>query len=471
MNLPPSYSESSHPPSYEPGTTVRKLPNFNDRQIAWIELDGPCSRILEPGSVVSGKALFNPTMGIKFSSIVVELSMVESVAKSKAYGQSRITRNVILEKYPVPEQCLPEDHKLERSYEYGYKFSMVIPEFMPVSACHDNISEHFKLPPCIGGTSKKPELVEEGGIDFPARITYRVTAKVYGEERPIITAYDNLRLFPSYLANVNEFSGKFESGNELKQGLIRKSSIGCCKLSIDNPPIINLTMKIPFVFNLQVNYTPVNNETEPSKIQRVSYKLQAHTMVSTKNLNKIPDINDSQCDTCTQVLTNQRIEGPKLDWKIGEEYSIGKTNIKSYSTTIPLPLVLPDISTNKQLVAEFSTCRTSRKYSLFITVHFGSYASTCLTVPVSVTATPTSFLSNAQLDSYKYVNTTASTFNSTNNNTASSSSAAPSGTISSHTRARRSTFGSTPPHYESVYPFSSTNTHDARDGQVTGLRR
>ncbi|CAN6670493.1 hypothetical protein TRVA0_043S00408 [Trichomonascus vanleenenianus] len=403
------------PPSYLPEKLVEWSPNHNEADIFAIEVDGPSDRVLEPGSIISGKIIINPSMNFEFSKVQVAFQLVETIRESKLYGESQMNRKYTLCRMEIPPEVVPREKIFRRAYKYTYFFSLIAPIHLPESLCSDSIAAHLRLPPSVGNSSG------------PSSISYRVAGQIYKSmSTPVSEITKTIPLCASYrVAPEAYILTKFQSIGEVKKGKLKKSSLGVCELTVTNPPVIQLTSHSPTVFDVKLRFTPANGTIAAQKaLSKVSYKLLANTLMSSNHLKHSPKKGEDGVLISVDTVTAQKLTVPALRW----EESVTPNGKASYTSTLQLPLVLPECK-HRAIIPAFSTCHTTLTYSLLISTRWNK--SQCvLEVPVTINA-----------DAY------------------SPSSAPPSLTsTSSRSRAREirlaNSFSGHAPSYDGLYPYS-----------------
>ncbi|KAA8899903.1 hypothetical protein TRICI_006273 [Trichomonascus ciferrii] len=354
MNAPPGYTEQDMLPAYGIKYRARDLGPLGcrrRRQFEIVLVDN--KELFNVGDVVNGRVYVRPlARDIMFEQLSIELILAESVVTGEGFVERRLTRRFSLAQFTVFGELL-EGGIFRKGIEYEFPFSLTIPRTNPYncSATNGHHTQHSLLPPSIGppyGTEYDIPR-DEDLSNLSLRLNYYVRGQINHQGNTQTTeTFAPFRFIPSY--PVSSYSPVDEkhtcsSHQEVSSGkfLKKKRTLGTVTLTVPQAPkILSLgqTCKLNLYLTSDLTFS----------ITQVTYKLLSRTTVVRYRAKEIVTTSHNNALTSQQTVLEHKLDA----------------SVQATNTHFELPVLLPE--NHPHVVPSFSTCMSSRAYSLEVSV-------------------------------------------------------------------------------------------------------
>lgn len=395
------------------------------------------SKIYTTSSIVSGHVKVQPSHDVQFDKVQV-LLLGTSRTRVDGINIPQSTSHTFLKlTMPIPDSYYPATRRLQAGATYTIPFHFVIPQYLTLNACNHRVTnnalkeDHLRLPPSLGNWDK------DDLSPHMSRVTYSVRARIYrqdadGKSTAAAEALHDIKVIPMVAEDAPlNITTQDQTYTMSKCKTLRKSIIspkmGKLTISANQPAPAMIDSDghsiTPTTAQLDLEFEPASNDSQPPKILGVSSKITAITYYSSGGINQYPNLKDwarsfgaeGRGDYTSSVplpeipvgtgLWKQHIVGQgRRDSGYGSdlhsdtEHSVNSQNTRSwggdsrknnnksapyhYETKVQVPVHLP--TNKKQFVPTFHSCIASRVYVLWMTVTLSALAGASSTITLGV---------------------------------------------------------------------------------------
>uniref|UniRef100_A0A060T956 ARAD1D16060p n=1 Tax=Blastobotrys adeninivorans TaxID=409370 RepID=A0A060T956_BLAAD len=328
--------------------------------------------------IMSGNNNYQPNRSIKgqlvvqtdcsFNCVAVDLVLIESVARSKEFVDTRAVRRCVLSSYKTKGEMLNGTNHLKEGEGLSFTFSLFIPNQVPETACKgapEVQAVHLQLPPTVGAKLDAPFDTDYRDLpDSCLRIGYVVRARLYNGNSEVLHTIRQIPLIPRYntIRQLSHANKEVMTTCKIRAGKFTRRYLGTASVRVVPPPPINASTQDQLSLQPRITYTPGHAGAPPPELKGIEYRIVMYTLTSVSPSASEVHGPGRGVQTSTEVLAEHSITPGYLAWEIEPL----EDDIVAYSTTINLVALLPH--THPHFTPTFSTCLATRKYELRVAI-------------------------------------------------------------------------------------------------------
>lgn len=205
--------------------------------------------------IMSGNNDYQPNRSIKgqlvvqtdcpFNCVAVDLVLIESVARSKEFVDTRAVRRCVLSSYRTKGEMLDGTSHLKEGEGLSFSFSLFIPNQMPETACRSPSevqAAHLQLPPTVGAKLEAPFETDYRDLpDSSLRIGYIVRARLYNGNRDVLHTTRQIPIIPRYnaIGRPPYANKEIMTSCKIRAGKFTRRYLGTASVRVIPPPPVN----------------------------------------------------------------------------------------------------------------------------------------------------------------------------------------------------------------------------------------
>jgi hypothetical protein len=309
----------------------------------------------------------------------------------------------------APLDYLLDTNTLSSGKTYRIPFKFVVPDQLPIHACHHQCSnhqihqEHLHLPASLSYQTHKPNIHDMS--PEMAEIIYSINFVLWqrggkaGRSKKLQEATYPVQIQPTreehapILVPAKSTYYQLQSQKTATKGMLRHT-LGQLEASSAQPPAIQLHSAQPHndvstTLKVDLRFQPTRTSQAPPSLLAAQFQLRAMTFFGLEPWRDYPDLSDISTWGSRQAFWSEHValtadRDIKVDWKRHSEKGQAV-----FTASIQMPISLP---CHRRYPTTFHSCLVSRVYAVKVNLFYRAHekargtSSISLSVPVEICA-------------------------------------------------------------------------------------